>query len=341
MRHAWLRTAFRRRLSLRRHKGVTLVELMVAMVIGMFVLAGVMYVFVTSRQTYQYNDAVARLQENGRIALDIISNDVHMAAFSGCRRLGHLSANIRGRELLSAEVRQILEEDLIARDFVDAGPRSVAESDSFSLFGGGGVEPLPLAAAMVDEDSPISLEPALQPFGLEAGDLALITDCEKTDVFQVAGFVGAAVTHGGFERVYNLGSYVIPGFGNWVNYFVRETARTNDAGQTVRALFRQVGGGNAQELVEGVQLMTVRYGLGDEQGFGPVRDYVDAAGVDDWARVISIRVQLLLATVEDNVLLEAQAPFPFGDEGDDDFVPADLRMYQVFSTTMALRNRIK
>ena len=68
-----------------------------------------------------------------------------------------------------------------------------------------------------------------------------------------------------------------------------------------------------------------------------INEYRDASGVADWASVIAIRMQLLLQTPETNVLPEAQAGLVFNGE---DIDTADRRLRQVFTATVALRNRM-
>lgn len=68
-----------RRLAL----GLSLVELMVALAIGGFLIAGAVTVYVRSRATYAVNETVARLQENARYALSTIEPDVRLANYWG------------------------------------------------------------------------------------------------------------------------------------------------------------------------------------------------------------------------------------------------------------------
>ena len=66
-----------------RQIGVSLIELMVAMVIGLFLILGAVTVFSQSRSTYRTAESVARLQEIGRLAMDVVETDVRMANFWG------------------------------------------------------------------------------------------------------------------------------------------------------------------------------------------------------------------------------------------------------------------
>lgn len=63
--------------------GVTLVELMVAMAIGSFLMIGAITVFMQSRTTFRVNESVGRLQENGRYVVDTLEPDLRMAHYWG------------------------------------------------------------------------------------------------------------------------------------------------------------------------------------------------------------------------------------------------------------------
>lgn len=69
--------------ALHRQRGVGLVEVMVAMAIGMLLVLGAVTVFMQGRNTSRTSDAVSRMQENVRYALDTIEPDVRMANFWG------------------------------------------------------------------------------------------------------------------------------------------------------------------------------------------------------------------------------------------------------------------
>ncbi|MBN1238544.1 MAG: PilW family protein [Gammaproteobacteria bacterium] len=75
----------RRRAAATPHRaaGVTLIELMVALAIGSFLLIGAVSVFVQSRQTFRVTESVSRLQENARFALFALEPDVRMAHYWG------------------------------------------------------------------------------------------------------------------------------------------------------------------------------------------------------------------------------------------------------------------
>ncbi|MDL0433415.1 PilW family protein [Marinobacter sp. TBZ242] len=67
-----------------RQAGLSLVELMVALVLGLLLSAGVITIFISAKQDYQVQDAVSQVQENGRFSLEFLSSDIRMAGYTGC-----------------------------------------------------------------------------------------------------------------------------------------------------------------------------------------------------------------------------------------------------------------
>lgn len=80
----------------RRMCGVTLVELMVALSIGSFLIIGAVQVYNQSRQAFLINESIARVQETAQFALDTIEADLRMASHWGRTSRGDA---IEGRSL--------------------------------------------------------------------------------------------------------------------------------------------------------------------------------------------------------------------------------------------------
>lgn len=68
----------------RQVQGLSLIELMVAMTIGLFLLLGLIQVLDASRSSYNVATGVARTQENARFAIDSMQRDLRMAGHMGC-----------------------------------------------------------------------------------------------------------------------------------------------------------------------------------------------------------------------------------------------------------------
>lgn len=77
-----------------KESGLTIVEILVALVLGLFLTTGILSVYLGSKQTYRAMEAVSRSQENGRYAFDLLGRTVRMAGFVGCTRLGDRNLEI-------------------------------------------------------------------------------------------------------------------------------------------------------------------------------------------------------------------------------------------------------
>ena len=73
----------RRPHPLSRPRGLSLIELLVAVTIGGLLIFGATQVYVDSRNTYEINEATARLQETARYALSVIEPDIRMSNYWG------------------------------------------------------------------------------------------------------------------------------------------------------------------------------------------------------------------------------------------------------------------
>lgn len=62
-------------------QGLSLIELMVAVVLGLLLINGALEMLLTSRGTYRNTDDLSRIQENGRFALDMLSTNIRMAGY--------------------------------------------------------------------------------------------------------------------------------------------------------------------------------------------------------------------------------------------------------------------
>lgn len=65
-------------------RGFTLVELMVALVLGLVVIGGVVSVFLSNQQSYRTNQALADVQDSSRIAFELMARDIRDAGMTGC-----------------------------------------------------------------------------------------------------------------------------------------------------------------------------------------------------------------------------------------------------------------
>jgi type IV pilus assembly protein PilW len=101
-----------------RERGFSLIELMIAVTIGLVLTITVSQLFLGSRRTYATTDDVSRMQENIRYTYQLLTRTIHLAGYKS-------SPNIKTEEVFTADVnKRIL-------DGVDAGTGTA--SDTFTV----------------------------------------------------------------------------------------------------------------------------------------------------------------------------------------------------------------
>lgn len=101
--------------------GMTLIEIMIALLIGAFLLGGVLQIFINTKQTNRMQENISRLQENGRFAMDFLSRDIRMAGYWGCHSGPSPSIDIAG------------EDNNAAVDTIDNGTDTITMKGVFTL----------------------------------------------------------------------------------------------------------------------------------------------------------------------------------------------------------------
>lgn len=67
-----------------RQAGLSLIELMVALTIGLLLSFGIMQIFGASKLSYQLQEGLSRIQENGRFVAQFMQKDLRSVGFMGC-----------------------------------------------------------------------------------------------------------------------------------------------------------------------------------------------------------------------------------------------------------------
>jgi len=316
--------------------GISLVEILVALVISLFLLGGIVQVYIGNKATFSFTNALAEIQENGRFALDLMSQDLRLANQWGCISFDPDDTdNINDTLTNPSPLYDFLGEDMIS------GTNDTGLNGSDTLIVRGGkpgqtnVEaPFTAATTNTLNTNPIT--------SITGGDIILVARCgqndllieEEADILSVSSVDNSVST----VTVINVAANKSQQYGNDAMVIELQTVTYSiGAGASGEpALFRQEFTAAAQEMVEGVESMQILYGVDSDNDQFP-NQYVrsDFAGLD-FENVVSVRVMLLLRSLDDFV---AEAPQTYTFNGATT-TPADRRLRQVFTTTIALRNRI-
>ena len=321
-------------LGLHRQQGVTLVELMIALAIGLLVTIAMLKVYVDSSRLYRFNEGLARVQENGRFALEFIRRDARVAGFWGC------NSDTEPYNGISATSDAYI--NVAAGHITGTSDDGLNSADSITFRSATG-SGSPVTANMSGTDDNITVDSPLA-----VGKAALISDCEKSDVFQVTGNDGAVLKHG-------VGANTLPDLKNPYatgarvyevrerTYCVANGAGKDKDGNWIPSLRRAYGKGsasaceNGDELLEGIEDMQIFYGE-DTDADGTANRYV-AINYEELQknRIVSVRISLLMRSINNNLTTE---PSPYTFNGST-VTPGTTDKYlrKVFSTTVTLRNK--
>jgi type IV pilus assembly protein PilW len=296
---------------------------MVAMVLGLIVVAGVISVMLSNKRSYRTNEGLAQVQESARTAFELMARDIRQAAGNGCDN------NNRTANLLTAGTLWWQEWfGVRGVDSADADPAvafgttfgtRVAGTDSVQMQGveGAGL-PIQLhtaAAATIRVNATLTqFTAAFQP-----NDVILVCDMDHATIFRATAYSSGTrtITHAnggtgpgncasglGFPTICDggIGSvYTFPVNSQIsrliaVDWYIGNNDRPEEGG---RSLFRRrlaPGGAEVtEEIVSGVTDLDIRYGMNDS-------DVIQDAGVAvTWDDVNSVFITLTADSADTNV----------------------------------------
>ena len=367
-------------MSTSKQSGVTLVELMVAMTLGLVILGSALQVFSANKQSFRLSQALARIQEDGRFAMQSMARDIRMAGYVGCSSRQQVDVNTvaagtpptitLGTALFGFDggtgwwipvtpPQDHLGRDLTICDTVGGGNDVCQTSDILQLVRGSETavqlntdmanasDTVRIHKTDFDDFNPPVTVGGNSPTG---EDLVLITDCRRADLFRVTSSVTAGTDqvltpNAALQQAYLADAVVTPLVA--ASYFVADDNTDIDGDgnpDPVPALYRMgiTDGGNAPvALPIAMGVEMMTFTYGVDTGGNEFADaYVTAVGVTDWSRVVSVRVSLLIKS-KDDFVTDYPVPVTFV-EGTvvNNGATADRRLRLVFSTTVGLRNRV-
>lgn len=335
-----------------RQRGLSLVELMIALLLSTLLTLGILTMYLDSSETSRLTRSLARIQESGRIALDLIARDLRMAGFAGCADpiqelapefiASTLDADFYGSSVRGARVKGNGWKDFEENVGVSAmDTAAVSDSDVLQIRRASGPVFI-LDTDMTDNTGIISTDSDQAVTEFRVGESALITNCVTADVFAVGDPDGAKdneINHSGLSFRYPEGSRVY--HFNTTVYWVGDTGRDDSDGNDIWALYQ-----NGLEVVTGVERMQLLYGVrdGNATRYQTAEDMAD----EDWNQVEVVQVGLLVSdeqrVLETSDTKTYQLPGlqvqPAGTAGAEATYPDDRRLRATFAMTINLRNRI-
>lgn len=329
--------------------GLSLIELMISITLGLILMAGVVQMFVSSKSVFTTQQSMSRIQETGRLAIEFLSRDIRMAGFYGCfrpniadpnRRLqnntlvinslyGNFGEAIRAytaKGNLTAAERAYLSGSEIQADTNVLVVRSAA--------------PTPRIINATNTDTTLQVYSTHAKAngcvdGLCENDAAVASDCFRARVFEVETLtpVGTNLTikHPDLDD-WNVASDITASYSsgevlplNTTSYFIA----TGVGGAP--SLWQKLNQKDAMEVLEGVEKVVYKFSTEDNA------TYREAVSITDWSMVNSVRIFVVARSIENNAVPEPQ---PYVIDGVTTTpVSPDRYMRQVFTATVGLRSR--
>ena len=327
--------------SVRRQYGVTLVELMVALALGLLITVAMLKVYVDASRMYRFNEGLARVQENGRFALEFIRRDARVAGFWGCYSDAPLTNQI------SATSDAWL--DVAAGHITGTNDDGLNSADSITFRSATGSGTL-VNTTMTAISGDVSVDSVAT---ITSGMPVLISDCNNGDIFQVTGISGTSLAHAAgtntntsanLSKAYASGSRVYQA--QQSTFCIAPGADPSQP--SLRRLINPTSGqtcaSNGDELIEGVENLQILYGEDTDadsegaNGDGTANRYVPIGTASlDIDRVVSVRLSLLARSLNNNLTTEP-SPYTFNGTA---VTPGatDKYLRKVFTTTITLRNK--
>ena len=320
----------------RRHAGFTLIELMVALAIGLFLITVVGSLYVASRSIFFATSSAASMDENARAAFDAIGNSVRNARYDGCKGLsGTASGDIRGPNYNNtANWWQNFNQPVFGFENLTANDTNFTVPAATSAYGGtiAGTDALVLIGAdlkhqaTVNQSTITSATAAVITTTLAhtyvPGETLIGSDCATTaylvaDGSTVSGnnqitysrtaydcnidLAGTACADVATPRTLQPGALILPVIAN--GYFIAKSAAGDaNKGNSLWLSTTDIDLGGSSlapvplELVGGIENLHIEYGISNNNAI----NYFDANQVTNWTQVAALKVHLLLASQPDS-----------------------------------------
>ncbi len=335
-------------ISIRKTSGFTLVELLIALTLGLLLTASFGSVLISNKQTFRAIDAASRVQETGRYAMHLLTRDLRSAGYQGCAGLSATITNTLNAGTLSSLIDNT---PLEGFDHKTAGSSAasawtpnldasitgaVADSDVIMIRSSvsSGIY---LTATMPNTAAALQISAAS---GIDQGDIFMVCDCRSScSIAQRTN-----INNGTNALVHNIGGTVTPGnaavnlgraYGPESEIMEVENRSwyvgTGASGEP--ALFLESNDAGGVEMVEGVESLQLLFGE-DTNNDNAANRYLTADLVGDWNNVVSTRIFVVARTAENNVTSDYQTYSVNGTN----ITATDKRLRRVFSATVNLRN---
>ena len=321
------------------YKGFTLVELLVAMLLGITLSVGMVTAYLGTKQSAVYQDQLARMQENGRLAVWLLSREVVMASFFGGLMAPQTVTS--ATEMTECGATKWILNTALPLDHVDNHERGTTPVAT-----GAGVLDC-LHGDQIKEGTDLLLvqRTAAEP-SLSHGSPAKRLGVSRVKSWYLRVQDGAPA---GWERHAPAGLRDVAASYPEANYwkglsrifYVRTFSHPDDKQADMPTLCVETIAGNAMEsrcLVEGIEDLQFEFGI-DSNGDGVPDRYLEAPSQSQIRTAVTVRIHLLVRSIVTIPGWVDKKTYLLGRK----YLTGrrDRYIRRVLSTTVLLRNRFR
>lgn len=261
--------------------GFSVVELMIAMALGLLVVGAASAVFLSNQRTYQANEGLSRVQESGRVAFELLAREIRAAGGAAC-------AGFAPAEGTSSADQQAFFNGV---GIVNAGGELPSARDQLTLVSGDD-------ATFPVSEATATTATLVLPKGTQAADLFKVDDrivfctARNTEIVKLSRVEGSQLTFSALKMppaADEAASVMVARFRS-NRWFVANNPRGGSS------LWVQREGEAPEEVAEGVIGLNVRH-LPAARGCGSATAYTSAAPADVRC-VSSIRLEMRIRGVD-------------------------------------------
>jgi type IV pilus assembly protein PilW len=333
-----------------KQNGFTLIELMISIGLSLLISLFIMGFYFANRMTYKSIDNNHQIQYSAQFVFDSLTKDIRSAGYMGCSTASNFynvlntQATTETWSNLRAPIKGF------GGSVFDSAMVGAKANTNAIIITSSDME----RSTSIKFHSPTSTanQFLLNSNPFLANEKVVVSDCANSTIFKIDSVSASTITYNSNGNCVLVGT--VPALGSSCDgvvprayayspgalinglrvrgYFIAPS--TIDVNKNSLYLIDYIKGTGKQELAENVENMVINYGI-DTDGDGVVNKFVKYTDVTDWAQVVTVEIELLFKSGDQNVNITSQSYYI-----DNTLTTStDKNLYRSYKTYISVRNK--
>jgi type IV pilus assembly protein PilW len=298
---------------LNHNQGHTLLELLIALSLGILIIAGGLSFYHGTQTTQKIQIALAIARENAKFAFDIMKADIQQAGFYGCITPMVNTHLINSLNDPQDDFKWNFLQAVSANEYISTNQWSPKLDNSLRNAKAykGDVLTLRYANrrefAVKKHDSAIAAITITSGNGIKKNDYVLAADCVQGSIFQKTNTSTVSMQH-----LQSISSKYAGNRSNDLGYVFAHNATLRELHsisyfiakkkQRIPALYRKDGARRSEEIISGITDIQIRFGI-DSNSDGNIDSYLNAQQMNNqWQHIVLIDLSITANAYKDNII---------------------------------------